>query len=172
MVLNFSWGQKVSKRTVDLGEQEGHTNVEHVASAAGIKTKRSTAAWARLRVRLADKFVEACFMGDVRAAQLEDALAAEGMFEGLFTDNTFTTGESALSARMRAINVEHTSHAGMLMSGSQRSGIGGAGAFLSSSGWSSSGGPVTDAVGEVVRVRRAAGRVFRSSESVREGRRG
>lgn len=94
------------------------------------------------------------------AAELQNALAAQSVFERLFADDAFSAGKSPLATRVGAVYVEHTSHAGMLVSRSQWSGVGGAGAFLSPSGGSGGIWAVASTISKVVGVRRSTRRVY------------
>lgn len=89
-----------------------HTNVNDVPTTARVETEGSTTFRALARVEMADVLVEAGLVGDVGAAQLQHALALEGVLEGLVTNDTAAADEGALSApRVDAVNVQHAGHA-------------------------------------------------------------
>lgn len=88
----------------DGGEAQ-QTNIQNISTATRIQTEGSIARWAVLRLKLADVLVKACFVGHVATGELENALAAQGMFEGFFTDGAFGTDKGPLAPGARAVDL-------------------------------------------------------------------
>jgi hypothetical protein len=77
MLLSFSVRQTVNQHC-GMGQQtvvEALTNVEHIAPSACIEAQGSIACWTRLRVECFNIFVEALFVGDMAAGELQNAFA-------------------------------------------------------------------------------------------------
>lgn len=87
------------------------TDIQHISSTARVQAQWRIAGWAVLRLELLDVLVEAGLVRDVGAGELEDALAAQGVFERFIADGALASNEGPLPARTTSIGVQHTCHA-------------------------------------------------------------
>lgn len=86
------------------------TNIQHISSTARVQAKRRIAGWAVLRIKFLDVLVEACLMRDVTAGELEDALAAQGVFEWFFAHCTLAADKGPLPAVSTSVRIQHSCH--------------------------------------------------------------
>lgn len=134
MLLSFSGGRGLVRWHRRRDEFVTHTEV-HLHSTASVEAQSGIASGTLLRLEFADVFVEAGFMADVPAAQLQDALAAQCVLEALFTHAALHVDICALPAGPRPFNVHDAGHASggagrsvrVEGGGAGREGLGGAG---------------------------------------------
>jgi hypothetical protein len=110
MLLNFSGGHGLVRWHRRRHEFVTHTEV-HLHSTTGVEAQCSITCGTLLGLEFADVFVKACFVADVAAAQLQDALAAQCVLEALFTHAALHVDICALAAGPRPLNVHDAGHA-------------------------------------------------------------
>lgn len=109
MVLNFS-GR--SQHTISGARRRGaRTKVQDVAASAGVESQWGVACRAILRLKLADVLPEAGLVGNMAARELQDALAAQSVLEGLLAHSALAADEGAVPARAVALDVQNAGHA-------------------------------------------------------------
>ena len=64
-----------------------------------------------MRIIFFEIFVEACFVRNMLAGKLEDALSTEGVLQGLFTNSALCTYESSISPCSATFKIKYASHA-------------------------------------------------------------
>lgn len=79
------------------------TNIDDIAASARIEVQRRVACRAVLRLELADELVKASFVGHVGAGELQHALAAERVLQGLLAHGALAADEGPLAARATAV---------------------------------------------------------------------
>lgn len=82
------------------------TKVE-ISASAGVEPQWSVARRAFLGLKLLDELVEASFMGDMAARQLQDALAAQRVFQRLLACSAFCADQGTLPSRFGTGSIDH-----------------------------------------------------------------
>lgn len=82
------------------------TKVE-IAASAGVEPQWRVARGAFLGLKFLDELVEACFVGDMAARQLQDALAAQRVFQRLLACCALCADQGALSSRFWTGSIDH-----------------------------------------------------------------
>lgn len=85
--------------------------IKNIAASAGVEGQWGVACRAVLRLKLADVLPEAGLVGNMAARELEDALAAQGVLEGLLAHSALAADEGAVPACAVALDVQNAGHA-------------------------------------------------------------
>ena len=78
-----------------------------VSASAGVKAQWSVTRRAFLGLKLLDKLVEASFVGDMAARQLQNALSAQRVFQRLLACCAFGADQSTLASRLWTGGIDH-----------------------------------------------------------------
>jgi hypothetical protein len=89
-----------------------HTEVQDVAPPTGVEAQWGVALGTVLGFDLLDVFVEAGLVRDVAAGKLQDALAAQRVFERLLANGTLAADKRSVAPVAGAIHVDDAGHAG------------------------------------------------------------
>lgn len=100
MIRQLGWAGR------GLGEL---TQIQDVAASTSIQAQRRIAGWAILRFEFPDVFVEAGFMRDVGARELQHAFAAKGVFQRLLAHGAGSADKSSLPTAAGAVDLHHAS---------------------------------------------------------------
>lgn len=108
ILLSFSASKIRDKLHKGFTQAERSTDVHHIPTPSRVQAQRSAARGTLARVKMADELVEARFVGDVGAAQLQDAFTAQHVFERFVADDALSSDKCPLSpAGVYSVDVQH-----------------------------------------------------------------